>query len=122
MPTRWSLKAKAVLLVGVGDPAELTLDGVRRAAAAVARRSGKAASVATTLATAGPELAVADAAQAVAEGMVLGAYQFLEYKGNAKPSKLTKVTVIAAGGARGASRGRARCRDRRRGHRGPATW
>ena len=64
---------------------ELTLDGLRRAGAAVARRARKAASVATTLATRAPELAVADAAQAVAEGMVLGAYQYLEYKRDAKP-------------------------------------
>jgi leucyl aminopeptidase len=44
-------------------------------------------------------LAVADAAQAVAEGLALGAYQYLEYKGDAKPSKLKKVVIIAAGGA-----------------------
>ena len=97
-------------------PAELTVDGVRRAAAAVARRASKAASVATTLATAGTELDVADAAQAVAEGFVLGAYQYLEYKGDATPSKLKKVTVIADGGAAGARRGRAGRDGRRRGH------
>ena len=34
----------------------------------------------------------ADAAQAVAEGFVLGAYQYLEYKGDAAPTKLKKVT------------------------------
>jgi leucyl aminopeptidase len=99
VPTAGRLKAKAVVLVGVGDPAELTTDGVRRAAAAVARRATKAASVATTLATAASDVAVADAAQAVAEGFVLGAYQYLEYKGDATPSKLKKVTVLAPGGA-----------------------
>jgi leucyl aminopeptidase len=101
VPTAGRLRAKAAVLVGIGDPGELTVDGVRRAAAAVARRAGKGkvASVATTLATAGPELAVADAAQAVAEGLALGAYQYLEYKGDAKPSKLKKVVIIAAGGA-----------------------
>ena len=71
---RGQLQAKAALLVGVGDPAELTVDGVRRAAAAVARRAGKVASVATTLRDGGrPSSTVADAAQAVAEGFVLGA-------------------------------------------------
>jgi leucyl aminopeptidase len=99
VPTGGRLKAKAALLVGVGDPAALTVDGVRRAAAAVARRAGKAASVATTLAAAGRDLALEDAAQAVAEGIVLGGYQYLEYKGDAKPSKLKKVTVLATGGA-----------------------
>jgi len=98
VPTGGRLKAKAALLVGIGDPAELSLDDVRRAAAAVARRAGKVTSVATTLATAGT-LAVADAAQAVAEGLVLGGYQYLEYKGDATPSKLKRVIVLAAGGA-----------------------
>jgi leucyl aminopeptidase len=100
VPTGGRLKAKAALLVGIGDPAELTVDGVRRAAAAIARRASKVASVATTLAEVeGTGLAVADAAQAVAEGFVLGGYQYLEYKGNATPSKLRKVTVLAGGGA-----------------------
>jgi leucyl aminopeptidase len=99
VPTRGRLRAKAALLVGVGDPAELTVDGVRRAAAAIARRATKVASVATSLATASAELSIADAAQALAEGFVLGAYQYLEYKGDATPSKLGKVTVLAAGGA-----------------------
>jgi len=99
VPTGGRLKAKAALLVGVGDPAALTVDGVRRAAAAIARRAGKVASLATTLATAGTELAVADAAQAVAEGLVLGGYQYLEYKGDATPSKLARVSILAARGA-----------------------
>jgi leucyl aminopeptidase len=99
VPTGGRLKAKAALLVGVGDPAALTVDGVRRAAAAVARRAGKVASIATTLATAGTELAIADAAQAVAEGVVLGGYEYLEYKGDATPSKLKRVVILAAGGA-----------------------
>ena len=63
------------------------------------RRASKAASVATTLATAAPGVDVADAAQAVAEGIVLGSYQYLEYKGDASPTKLKKVTLIAEGGA-----------------------
>jgi leucyl aminopeptidase len=99
VPTGGRLKAKAALLVGVGDPAALTVDGVRRAAAAVARRAGTVASVATTLADAGAELDAVDAAQAVAEGFVLGGYQYLQYKGDATPSKLKKVTVLGSGGA-----------------------
>ena len=98
--------------MGIGDPDDLTIDGIRRAAAAIARRASKAASVATTLATAAPGVDVADAAQAVAEGMVLGSYQYLEYKGDATPSKLKKVTLIAEGGTAGAQRGEPR-RDRR---------
>jgi leucyl aminopeptidase len=100
IPTGGRLKAKAALLVGIGDPAELTADGVRRAAASIARRAGQAGSVATTLAAVShSELAVADAAQALAEGLVLGGYQYLDYKGDATPSKLKKVMVVAGGGA-----------------------
>jgi leucyl aminopeptidase len=99
VPTAGKLKAKAALLVGVGDIGSLTLDGLRRAAAAVARRANKVASVATTLASVSPELERADAAQAVAEGFALGAYQFLDYKGDGKPSKLAKVTLVGDGGA-----------------------
>jgi leucyl aminopeptidase len=100
VPTAGKLRAKAAVLVGIGDPAELTVDGVRRAAAAIARRASKAASVATTLvAVPHTDLAIADVAQAVAEGFVLGSYQYLEYKGDASPSKLKKVSLIAEGGA-----------------------
>jgi leucyl aminopeptidase len=99
VPTAGRLRAKAEILVGIGDPEELTVDGLRRAAAAVARRAAKATSVATTLVTAGSGLDVDAAAQAVAEGFVLGAYQYLDYKGDATPTKLKKVTVIADGGA-----------------------
>src|SRR5205814_6254515 len=35
VPTAGRLRAKAAVLVGIGEPSELTVDGVRRAAAAV---------------------------------------------------------------------------------------
>jgi leucyl aminopeptidase len=98
VPTAGKLRARAALLVGVGELESLTLDGLRRAAAAVARRANKVATVATTLASVAPELGRTDAAQAVAEGMVLGSYQFLDYKGDGKPSKLAKVTIVGDGG------------------------
>jgi leucyl aminopeptidase len=99
VPTGGKLRAKAVIIVGVGDQATLTADTLRRAAAAVARRATKATSLATTLAAAATELAPADAAQAVAEGLALGSYQFLDYKRDPTPSKLSKVTLVGSGGA-----------------------
>jgi len=103
VPTAGKLRAQAAILVGIGDPAELTVDSLRRAAAAVARRSTKAASVATTLAQAGSfggaGLDPADAAQAVTEGLVLGGYQYLDYKGDAKPSKLRRVALLGEANA-----------------------
>jgi leucyl aminopeptidase len=100
VPTAGKLRAKAAILVGIGEPEAFTTDGVRRAAAAIARRASKAASVGTTLASVSKtDLDPADAAQAVAEGFVLGAYQYLDYKGDASTaSKLKKVTIISEGG------------------------
>src|SRR5262249_12010112 len=60
VPTNGSLRAKAAIVVGVGDPDELTADGLRRAAAAVARRASKVASVATTLSSAAANVSAAD--------------------------------------------------------------
>jgi leucyl aminopeptidase len=100
VPTGGALRAKAAIIVGVGVPSELTADGLRRAAAAVARRARKATSLATTLASAATELDPADAAQAVAEGLDLGSYQFLDYKREPAPSKLARVTIVGSGGAK----------------------
>ena len=100
VPTAGKLRAKAAVLVGIGDPDELTLDGVRRIGAAIAKRASKVTSVATTVLDAAPALDPVDAAQALAEGMVLGAYQFLEYQPKATPTKLAKVVVVGPGGAR----------------------
>ena len=102
VPTRGRLRAAAAMLVGVGAFDEITADGVRRAAAAVARKATKAASVATTLVDladgAGIERPVA--AQALAEGFVLGSYQFLKYKGNGDATRLSKVVVVGRANAR----------------------
>ena len=101
VPTGGRLGAKAVFLVGVGERDKLTLDGVRRAAATVARRSSKVASMATTLLEVVPDAVDRlDAAQALAEGIGLGGYKFLRYKGDPKPSRLARVVVIGGGGAR----------------------
>ena len=79
---------------------ELTVDGVRRAAAAVARRSSKVASVATTLVDAAHRARRSPTPRRRSPRASCSArYQYLEYKGDATPSKLKKVIVLAAGGA-----------------------
>jgi leucyl aminopeptidase len=102
VPTRGRLRAAAAMLVGVGAFDEVTVDGIRRAAAAVARKATKAPSVATTLVdladAAGIERAAA--AQALAEGFVLGSYQFLKYKGNSDATRLSKVVVVGRANTR----------------------
>jgi leucyl aminopeptidase len=100
VPTNGKLGAKAVVLVGVGARDELSPDALRRAGAALARRAKTVRSVATTLLDAAPKGAdIAANAQALAEGVVLGSYQFLRYKGDTKPTKLQRVVVVSDGGA-----------------------
>jgi leucyl aminopeptidase len=95
VPTQGKLGAKAVVLVGVGDAEKLDTDAIRRAGAALARRSAKVARVATTLLQAVPDsVDEADAAQALTEGVYLGGYQFLKYKGDGNASKLSRVVVL----------------------------
>jgi len=89
------LNAKAVLLIGVGDKKAVSANGLRRAAAAVVRRSPKAKTIATTLLDTVPsgDDRVA-AAQAIAEGGALGAYKFLRYKQKSEAPALEKLVVL----------------------------
>jgi len=95
VPTAGKLGAKAAVLVGMGDPDSIDADALRRAGAALARRGAKVEKVATTLLDAAPAaLDRGEAAQALAEGIALGSYQFLAYKSDAKPTRLTRVQVL----------------------------
>lgn len=86
--------AGAVLLVGLGKKAEAGPDAVRRALGKVARQLSKRATVATTLAQAGGRSSVG-AAEAVVEGLLLGAYRFDRYKSEKEdPPALRSVTVL----------------------------
>ena len=90
-----NLGAKAALLVGLGDKKTVTADRLRRAAAAVVRRSPRAKTVATTLLDAVPTGGDrAAAAQALAEGAALGAYKFLRYKEQNESPALEKLVVL----------------------------
>jgi leucyl aminopeptidase len=102
VPTRERVRADAAVLVGVGKLDELTADGLRRAAAAVARRARKVTSVATTLVDLADAAGIErpDAAQAVAEGFVLGSYQFVKYKAEGDVSKLKKLIIVGRSSAR----------------------
>lgn len=90
-----TLGARAALLVGLGEKKTVSVDRLRRAAAAVVRRSPKAKTVATTLLDAVP--AGGDrvaAAQALAEGAALGAYKFLRYKQKSDSPALERFVVL----------------------------
>ncbi len=101
VPTRSRLDSRAALLLGVGDRDSFDLGTLRRAAAVLARRASTVTSVATTLLDAvGSDVDRGAAAQALAEGVGLGSYQFLRYKSDAKPSRLERVLVVGRGGAK----------------------
>jgi leucyl aminopeptidase len=81
--TQGRLKAKKVVLIGLGKPEKLTLEGLRQAAGSAANyaRGLRASTLAATID--GGErahLALSDAAQAVVEGMVLALYRFDKFK------------------------------------------
>jgi leucyl aminopeptidase len=93
------LKSKKVVLTGLGKPEKLTLEGLRQAAGSAANyaRSLHASTIAATLEGAEhAHLALSDAAQAVAEGMVLGLYRFDKFKTEENDRhEVTAVTLIA---------------------------
>jgi leucyl aminopeptidase len=96
--------AGAVLLVGVGEKAEVTPVHIRRVLGRVAGTLGRFGTVATTFAQAAGGRAAAEAAQATVEGLILGSYRFDRYKtraGEAKP--ITRITVL--GSPRGEAKG-----------------
>jgi leucyl aminopeptidase len=108
------------IYVGIGDGDAVTPAVLRTAAAALARSAAHVGSVATTLAAV-DGLDPGAAAQAVAEGMVLGSYRYLALKRQGTPSAVEEVVLLgpassvaarAAGAARGAAIAEAVCLGR----------
>jgi leucyl aminopeptidase len=90
--------APVVVLVGLGDPAAITLEGARRAAGSAVRAAarGERSQVAFWVRGFGdlPQLALG---QALAEGAVLGQYRFDRYQradDDAGRGRLKKVTLL----------------------------
>ncbi len=99
-----------VVAVGLGEPSGVNGAVLRSAAAALARAAGTRTSLATSLADLDGGLAPAAAAQAVAEGFVLGCYRFSAFKTETAQPQLERVvltasanrrTAVATGSARG---------------------
>lgn len=78
------------LLVGLGD--DVDLEGLRRAAGAVARKASRYGTVATLL----HDVDLEGAAEAVALGTQLGAYSFDEYRSEPKKRKLSTLVLLDA--------------------------
>jgi leucyl aminopeptidase len=77
------LQAKKVVLVGLGNPDQLTLEGLRQAAGSAGQytRNLGASTMATTIdGTERAHISPSDAAQAVVEGMILALYRFDKFK------------------------------------------
>lgn len=82
IPTLGMMRAKRIILLGVGKEGELTADKLRMLMASAMRIARKfhAQTVATLVHTASESLEACQAAQAMAEGAILGLYQFRYYK------------------------------------------
>ena len=104
VPAFAGIKAKSVMLVGLGPERGAGADQVRKVAQKVGRGSGRYATVATTLHRVGAS--VEGSAHAFAEGLTLGAYRFDRYKGQPIDSaskdkpRLKRVLVLAGDGDR----------------------
>ncbi len=92
------LKAKKVILVGLGKPDQLTLERLRQAAgsAAACARDLRAKTLATTTGgTDGSQLRPYEAGQAMIEGMLLALYRFDKYKTEeTERREVTGVTLM----------------------------
>jgi len=91
------LPARRLLLVGLGEEAELTVETVRTFAARSARSANGAK--ATSIAYGIPGKLDAEKARALGEGLVLGAYRFTKYlTGERVPkAELAKATLLTSG-------------------------
>ena len=99
VPTRGAVPAPTVLVAGLGPREGADTARLRHAAAAAAGAAERVERVATALHTAVDGIAAARAAQAVAEGIELGAYRFVGYRTDQRPHALVTATLHAASDA-----------------------
>ncbi len=96
-PNSSETQVKRVLLVGLGRAGDATADTLRRAAGSAVRRAGRGRNKRISIWLPRVKGVSADAAaQAVAEGAVLGSYRFDQYRdlGEADPGSIRSVTVF----------------------------
>ncbi len=87
--------ADAVLLVGVGDKDEFTIDRARRASGRIAGVARRFSTVATLVPQSFTPAKAPAAAAACVEGLLLGAYRFTRYKTSpAEHRDLRRVSVV----------------------------
>ncbi|HEV7589924.1 MAG TPA: leucyl aminopeptidase [Longimicrobium sp.] len=111
-----AVAAERVLLVGVGKADGVTAEKLRRAGGTAAKQAAKLRASSATFALPTTSVAAGDAARAVAEGAVLGAYAFTELKSTPddKPAPVALADlglVVAGDGDRAAAEEGARVGD-----------
>jgi len=86
-------------VVGLGKAKDVDPNAIRRIGASIARALKKHAALAVPFLEDLPDnVDQGAAAQALAEGITLGAYSFDRYKSDAKPSAIKKVVLVGGGG------------------------
>jgi leucyl aminopeptidase len=92
------IAAKRLVLVGLGDEKSASRESLRAAGGRAAKALGRAKAAKAALAVPSiRRIAPEDAAQSLAEGLVLGAYRFDKYKsGNDKPTAVERVSLLAS--------------------------
>src|SRR5690606_16994187 len=87
--------AGALAAVGLGPGGESTPSPFRKGGAALARATERHERIATSLLGDAPErLDRAEVAQAIAEGIHLGAYRYTALKSEPEPSALERVALV----------------------------
>jgi leucyl aminopeptidase len=104
LPTRGALPSPTVLVVGLGKRADAKPDTLRVAGAAAANAAERVTSLGIGLVDAVAEVEVADAVQAVAEGLLLGSYRFSSYRSDAPPFELATASLHVASDGEDAAR------------------
>jgi leucyl aminopeptidase len=90
-----------VVALGLGPAADATAATFRRAAAALSRAAARQSHLAIDVLDDLPEqVAKPVVAQAVAEGVVLGAYRYTALKSDPEPSHIESLAVVGTGGAK----------------------
>ncbi len=103
--TAGRLRAKRVLVVGMGARAECRADTVRRAASAALRRARDLGARSVAVRLLGTRLPPGVRAQAVAEGALLGLYAFDRYKARKGEERAVEhLTLLASAGDQAAAR------------------
>lgn len=87
-------RTQKVLIVGVGDTAQLTAETFRRAASSAARTVRSTAQHCGVVLPPWSPLSPEETATALVEGAVLGSYQFTRYKTTNADSKLEQIVII----------------------------